>query len=136
MQNLKPVFLLFLFALVLFCFACEDKQQPSDISVEGATIQMGLVIDDDLKIADPQSTFKVDEDFYFNFNNNRPFATERVTVQLIEAHSEKVLAEHTYEVDPEEVFLTDGIYFGSAGLFLVTVRLDGNVRASSAVTIE
>lgn len=135
MQNRKLVCLALLLALSFFCLSCQEEQ-PKNVSVDGAVVITGLEIDSDLNITNPQTTFKTNEDFYFYFHNNQPFNDNLLTVQLIEARTEKVLAEHTYEVDPEEHSLTDGIYFGSAGQFLVAVRLGGQVKAAQEVVIE
>jgi hypothetical protein len=121
--------------VILFCFACTDDT-PANVSVDGAIIETGLEVDDEFRVLDPQTTFKANQDFYFYFFNNAVFNSDRLTVQLVDGNSDSVLAEHTYEVDPAETHLTDGIFFGSPGSYLITVRINGIVRAARTVTIE
>ncbi len=128
---ITAVFILVLF----FCVACSDDT-PANVSVDGAIIETGLEVDEDLRVITPQTTFKANQDFYFYFFNNAVFGSDRLTVQLVDGNSDSVLAEHTYEVDSTENHLTDGIFFGSPGSYLITVRINGIVRASRAVTIE
>ncbi len=124
--------------VILFCISCTENNQTemSDVSVDGAVIETGLEVDDDYLIITPQTAFTADQDFYFYFDNNQPFGSDRLTVQLVDGRNDKVLAEHTYEVDPGDHSLTDGIYFGNPGQFLITVRIDGLVRATREVLIE
>jgi len=121
--------------VIFFCVACSDDT-PANVSVDGAIIETGLEVDEDFRVVSPQTTFKANQDFYFYFFNNSIFDTDRLTVQLVDGKKNQVLAEHTYEVDPTETHLTDGIFFGSPGSYLITVRIDGIVRATRAVTIE
>lgn len=121
--------------VILFCVACTDDT-PANVSVDGAIIETGLEVDDEFRVLDPQATFKANQDFYFYFFNNAVFNSDRLTVQLVDGNSDSVLAEHTYEVDPAETNLTDGIFFGSPGSYLITVRINGIVRAARTVTIE
>jgi hypothetical protein len=121
--------------VIIFCVACSDDT-PANISVDGAIIETGLEVDEDFRVLTPQTIFKANEDFYFYFFNNAGFDSDRLTVQLVDATSDSVLAEHTYEVDPTETQLTDGIFFGSPGSYLITVRINGIVRATRTVTIE
>lgn len=125
-----------LFILVIFFgVACSDDT-PANVSVDGAIIETGLEVDEEFRVLTPQTTFKANQDFYFSFFNNAMFDSDRLTVQLVDGNSDSVLAEHTYEVDPTETHLTDGIFFGSPGSYLITVRINGIVRATRAVTIE
>ncbi len=135
MQTRKIILMLLIILLPFFCLSCQDDL-PSNVSVDGAVVEVGLEVNDDLEIVTPQTTFQANEDFYFYFYNNQPFNTERLTVQLVDGRNEKVLAEHTYEVDPGQTSLTDGIFFGNPGKYLITVRIDGIVRATREVTIE
>lgn len=121
--------------LFLFCISCSEEG-PVNVSVDGAVVETGLEVDDHYRIVSPQADFTAGEEFYFYFFNNQPFGSDRLTVQLVDGRNEKVLAEHTYEVDPLDESLTDVIFFGSAGTYYVTVRIDGIVRASSEVTIN
>ncbi len=121
--------------VILFCVACSDDT-PANVSVDGAIIETGLEVDEELRVLTPQTTFKANQDFYFYFFNNAAFGSDRLTVQLVDGNSDSVLAEHTYEVDPAETSLTDGIFFGLPGSYLITVRINGIVRAARAVTIE
>jgi hypothetical protein len=121
--------------VILFCVACSDDT-PANVSVDGAIIETGLEVDENLRVVTPQTTFKANQDFYFYFFNNSIFNSDRLTVQLVEGKKNQVLAEHTYEVDPTDLDLTDGIFFGNPGVYLITVRIDGIVRATRTVTIE
>lgn len=135
MINKQVIVITLLLLLMISVSACRSEE-PVNVSVDGAIIETGLAIDDDLRIISPQTTFKAGEDFYFYFYNNGNFNSERLTVQLVDSRNEKVLAEHTYEVEPGENSLTDGIFFGNPGSFLVTVRIDGLVRATRQIIIE
>lgn len=121
--------------LFLFCISCSEEG-PVNVSVDGAVVETGLEVDDDYRIVSPQTDFTAGEDFYFYYFNNQPFGSDRLTVQLVDGRNEKVIAEHTYDVDPLDESLTDVIFFGNAGAYYVTVRIDGIVRASSEVTIN
>jgi hypothetical protein len=121
--------------VILFCVACTDDT-PANVSVDGAIIETGLEVDEELRVINPQTTFKANQDFYFYFFNNAVFGSDRITVQLVDGTNDFVLAEHTYEVNPTENHLTDGIFFSSPGNYLITVRINGIVRATRTVTIE
>lgn len=124
--------------IILVCISCTDNNQTerSDLSVDGAVIETGLEVDDDYRIKTQETVFTANQDFYFSFDNNQPFGSDRLTVQLIDGRNDKVLAEHTYEVDPGDHSLTDVIFFGNPGKFFITVRINGLVRATREVTIE
>ncbi|MBW6463481.1 MAG: hypothetical protein ACNA7Z_02335 [Dethiobacteria bacterium] len=121
--------------LFLFCISCSEDG-PVNVSVDGALVETGLEVDQDYRIVSTRTDFTAGQDFYFYFFNNQPFGSDRLTVQLVDGRNEKVLAEHTYEVDPLDESLTDGIYFDNTGTYYITVRIDGIVRASREVTIK
>jgi hypothetical protein len=130
------LFLVIVLVIVLIGTSCSNDDEPVDVSIDGALLETGLEIDENREIIETGSSFSANQDFYFYFHNNQPFGTDRVTVQLIDNRNSNVLAEHTYEVDPDEYTLTDGIFFGNSGSYAVSVLIHGQVRATRQVTIE
>ncbi len=109
---------------------------PTGTSVGGALMETGPEIDDDWELVSVQDRFQAGEEFYFSFNNNMPFDSEQVTIQLIDNSSEKVLAESDYEVNPDHNSITDIIWFGSPGRYTIAAEVRGVVRATREVIIE
>lgn len=130
-----------LFALVVVlvflgvsCSSEDDSLESS--SVNGAILKTGAAINEQKEIIYEQVIFRANEDIYFYFNNNLPFGSEQVFVQLIDSSNEKVLAESDYTVDPESTEITDMIYFGAPGKFKIAVIVDDQVRATQELRIE
>lgn len=113
------------------------KQDPLiNTAYGGAILLTASTVNENMEIDIPETTFKNSEDFYFYFNNNGPFDVDRITVQLINSKTGKVLAESDYAVDPQEDALHDMIYFSGSGRFKITVFIDDEVRAIREVIIE
>ncbi len=129
-----------LIALLLAVTSCgndtEVTRTPGGTSVGGANITTGLEIDEDYVVTEPQTSFEPNQEFYFYFHNNLPFGSEEVTVQLIDNSDDQVLAENSYDVDPDAAELTDKIWFGSTGMFTIAAKVDGELRATREVLIE
>ena len=116
------------------CSSEDDSLESS--SVNGAILKTGAAINEQKEIIYEQVIFRVNEDIYFYFNNNLPFGSEQIFVQLIDSSNEKVLAESDYTVDPESAEITDMIYFGAPGKFKIAVIVDDQVRATQELRIE
>lgn len=131
--------------VILFGVSCSENLLNGDslneetlinTSEGGALLITGTAIDENREINLPETTFTVNEDFYFYFHNNEPFGTDRITVRLIDSINEKVLAESDYDVQPETAAITDMVWFGAPGKFKIAVIVDGQVRAIREVLIE
>ncbi len=132
----KLILTALLLALLSLNLACADNNAGGDLSVDGAVIETGLQLDEEMQITNPQYEFFAGQDFYFYFDNNGSIGSERLTIQLVNGKDNRVLAEHTYQVEPADKSISDGIFFGSPGRYLITARIDGIVRATREVTIK
>ncbi len=133
------IILVIIFAITLIATSCSNNQQlrpPGSTSVGGARIETALEVNDNLVITESQTNFEKNQQFYFYFNNNRPFESDQLTVQLVDNRDERILAESDYEVNPDQYEKTDRIWFGSEGMFTIVVKVDGEVRATREVIIE
>lgn len=142
----RLIFLLGVFFLILlYSTSCGEpepeviQRDPQSTAVGGSLLETGLEIVDregDINIVSPQTTFEPHEDFYFSFDNNRPFGVETVTVKLTCSDNEQLIAENEYPVDPEWSTINDMIWFGSPGLYKITIIVGESERATHEVIIE
>lgn len=113
------------------------ERDPENFSVGGASLETGLEINDDMEITVSSVTFGPNEQFYFYFNNNEPFEDKELLVQLIDSIDGRVLAEtNNYQFYPEESTLTDMIWFGSPGMYKISISVDEELRAFQEVIIR
>lgn len=140
-KRILPLLLLLIISLILL--SCDQEPEPEmeelkSTSIEGATLEIGKDIDEERFILEPSTTFKANEDIYFRYHNNRPFGEDRVIVQLIDSSNENVLGEHDYteQLDQEDLYFTDRVYFGAPGRFMIAVSVAGEIRASRELMID
>ncbi len=134
---------LVLILIIVCCASCAvNGQHPTSYSFEGAVVETGYRIDDQndnngkLRMISPQTTFEVNEDFYFLFFNNEPFGEDEVIVELINSDTGEIKAENIYPVDPEGYNVFDMIWFNSPGMKKISVKVGDQVRATQEVFIE
>ncbi len=132
--GLIPVF------IIIFCVSCGDPVlYPSSTSVGGAVVETGHEIDEQngkRTIKSKETTFAVNEDFYFSFFNNQPFGENTVIVELINCENDEVVSKNRYKVDPEWEHVADMIWFGKPGMYRISVKVGDQVRATQEVIIE
>jgi len=105
-------------------------------SVGGSILLTGSVVDENMRIEEPETVFYANEYFYFYFHNNEPFQVEEITVQLANSATEKVLAEDKFPVYPEALDLTDMIWFSSPGRYKIVIIVEEEVRSIREVVIK
>lgn len=129
------VLFLAMMAFALLIVSCSDS--TSSTSVDGAAIQVGAEVNDNLYIVSPKTNFTVGEDFYISFDNNASFGTDFITLLVEDSESKEVIAELSYEVDPEwTIIVTEQLYIPNPGKFKVSFIVNDKARATQEVIVE
>ena len=124
-----------IFAVALLAVSCSGG--TSSTSIDGADIQIGSEVNDNLYIVSPKTNLLVGEDFYVSFDNNALFASDYITMKIENSESGEVLSEVEYNVDPEwTIVVTEKLYFADLGKFKVSFIVNGKVRATQEVIVE
>ena len=123
-----------IFAVALVAVSCSGG--TSSTSIDGAAIQVGAEVDDDLYIVSPKTNLAVGEDFYISFDNNASFGTDFITLLVEESESNEVIEEISYNVDPEwTIIVTEQLYFPDPGKFKISFIVNEKVRATQEVIV-
>ncbi len=132
------LFVIAIIAAVVFTGFLKETEIriPESISVDGAIIVTGLELDEKNIIVTFSDTFKVNQDFYIHFENNRPFESELVTFQLINTKNDQILAQEIYDVETEDHDLYSLVFFNNPGLYRIVAIVGGEIRATREVVIE
>ncbi len=128
-----PALILF---TALFIAACGGSEPETEIPEGSATLNTGYALDEHDQIVSPQDTFKVDEDFYFSFDNDEPFGNNSIKVELINTATEEVIAEMEHNPDAGLQVYAESVWIDAPGTFLLSVRVGGQLRANHTITIE
>jgi hypothetical protein len=124
-----------IFALTLVAASCSGG--TSSTSIDGAAIQVGAEVNDDLYIVSPKTNLSVGEDFYVSFDNNASFESDYITMKIENSESGEVLDEISYNVDPEwTIIVTEQLYFPDPGKFKISFIVNEKVRATQEVIVE
>ncbi len=131
---------LWLPALILltavFIAACGGSGPETEIPEGSATLKTGYALDEHDQIVSPQDTFKVDEDFYFSFDNDELFGNNSIKVELINTATEEVIAEMEHNPDAGLQVYAESVWIDAPGTFLLSVRVGGQLRANHTIIIE
>jgi hypothetical protein len=123
-----------IFAVALLAVSCSGS--TSSTSIDGAGIQVGAEVNDDLYIVSPKTNVAVGEDFYISFDNNASIGTGVVTLLVEDSESKEVIEEISYEVDPEwTIIVTEQLYFPDPGKFKISFIVNDEVRATQEVIV-
>ncbi len=136
--------LLIILGVIVVCFIAlvvigllTDSDTLKSTSVDGARVQLGYEIDDDLHIVSPVVTFEVNEHFYVSFNNNAPFDTSNFTLLVENSETNEIYGEIVYDVEPSwTIAVTELFFVPEAGAYKFSCIVDGVVRASQEVTVS
>lgn len=115
----------------------EDVVLPEEVSVGGAVLNAGSALERGLYITEPQFIFAVDEDFFYSYDNREPFAGGAVVIEIIDPHAERVIArKERHDIDPDQSVFADSAWIDAPGKYLLSVSVDGEVRATRYITVE
>ena len=121
-------------AVALVAVSCSGG--TSSTSIDGAAIQVGSEVNDDLYIVSPKTNLAVGEDFYVSFDNNASFGTDYITMKVENSESGEVLEEVEYNVDPEwTIIVTEQLYFPDPGKFKISFIVSEKARATQEVIV-
>jgi hypothetical protein len=124
-----------IFTVAFLAVSCSGG--TSSTSIDGAGIQIGAEVNDDLYIVSPKTNLTVGEEFYVSFDNNASFGTDFITMKVENSESGDVLEEVEYNVDPEwTIIVTEMLYFPDPGKFKVSFMVNEKVRATQEVIVE
>lgn len=124
-----------IFAVALVAVSCSGG--TSSTSIDGAAIQVGAEVNDDLYIVSPKTNLSVGEDFYVSFDNNASFESDYITIKIENSESGEVLDEISYNVDPEwTIIVTEQLYFPDPGKFKISFIVNEKVRATQEIIVE
>ncbi len=132
----KRIFILFclLVAVSLFTLSCSGAVTTT--SVDGATVTTGLELNDDLSIRSTKTNFRLDEVFIISFDNNAPFGSNIITMQVEDTDAKEMIGSVDYDVDPEWAIVTTEGSFNEPGKYKISFLVNGKVRATQTVIIE
>lgn len=132
MKKLGVIFLMLV--LAMFGVGCNTTTSSS---VGGASLTFGLQLDQKtLEIAQPSTTFKAKQEIYYVFNNNQAFGSDKLTIQLKNADSDKVILEQSYDVGSDNSIYANTVGFNNPGKYKVLLIIDGKTRAQQELVIE
>lgn len=106
-------------------------------SSKSAYIEFGQERDElDFELSSKGSTFAVGKEFYYLFNNSKPFNDSVLKIQLIDSETDKIILEHDYQVEADNTLYSDKIGFNEIGKYKIVFLINGDLRAMSEVIIE
>lgn len=124
-----------IFTVALVAVSCSGG--TSSTSIDGAAIQVGAEVNDDLYIVSPKTNLTVGEDFYISFDNNDSFGTDFITLLVEDSESKEVIVEVSYNVDPAwTIIATELLYIPEPGKFKISFIVSEKVRATQEVIVE
>ncbi len=123
-------------AVAMIFVAASCSGATTSTSVGGASVTMGLEVNDNLTIRSSKTSFAVDEVFNVSFDNNSSFGANQVTMRVEDSETREIVGEVDYNVDPEwTIMATDGS-LTDPGKYKISFIIDGRVRASQQVIIK
>ncbi|MBM4234910.1 MAG: hypothetical protein FJ152_00365 [Firmicutes bacterium] len=132
------IFVIVVIAAVVFTGSNDETElrTPESTSVDGATIETGLELDETNLIVAFSDTFKINQDFYIHFENNGPFENEKVTFHLVDTKNDQILAQEQYDVETDDHDLYSLVFFSNPGLYRIVAIVGDQIRATREVIIE
>lgn len=133
MKRFSVLILVLVFALAMA--GCDDVTTSS--SVGGASLIFGLEIDEStLEIPETSTTFAPGQEIYYVFNNNEAFGSNQLTIQLLNADTDEILLEQSYDVTAENTMYANTVGFNNPGKYKVKMLIDGKTRTQQELIIQ
>ncbi|MDD3853715.1 MAG: hypothetical protein PHD40_08690 [Syntrophomonadaceae bacterium] len=127
--------LVLVLVFVLAMAGCDDVTTSN--SVGGASLIFGLEIDEStLEIPENSTTFAPGQEIYYVFNNNEAFGSNQLTIQLLNADTDEILLEQSYDVTAENTMYANTIGFNNAGKYQAKMIINGKTRAQQELIIQ
>ena len=135
------IFIVLLLVMVALTAACSSDDQdpvlPEEVSTGGAILNTGSSLERGLYITEPQFHFAVDEDFFYSYDNGQPFGDSAVVIEIIDPYADRAIArKERHDLNPDQSAFADSAWIDAPGKYLLSVAVDGEVRATRYITIE
>lgn len=129
----KIVVAILLCVLTLTLIGCEST---TSYSTGGASLTFSTQRDDKtLELKDPGTTFKAGQEFYFVFNNNGPFNSNEIKVELLDTNGKSMVSQ-AYTVKQDSTMYSNTMGFDKPGKYQMKAYINDKVVAKQDLIIN